>query len=50
MPQKEPISRHHVAGGENRFDPGVFENAPAALQHDRVIVDDENGCHDAVLA
>ena len=54
MENLPPEYRHEpglaLAGGEDGLDAGVFEDASAALKHDRVVVDDENGRHDAVLA
>src|SRR5581483_408412 len=40
-----PIPRSRVARLENVVHPDIFENAPASLQHDRMIVDDEDAAH-----
>ena len=43
-----PVSGRDVTGIENRIDARVFENAPAALVYDRMVVDDQNTGHGAI--
>src|SRR5216684_4065997 len=41
----EPVAGDEIAGGQHRFHAGVFEHPPAPLQHDGMIIDDENRGH-----
>ena len=41
----EPVAGGGIAGLEHGCDAGVLQHAPATLQHDRVIVDDEDAGH-----
>ena len=41
----EAITRGRVARFEHALDAGVFQHAAASLQHDRMIVDDQNAGH-----
>ena len=45
MPPIETIAGHDVARVEHGLDAGILQHAPAALQHDRMIVDDQDAGH-----
>ena len=44
----EAIAGLEVARLEHALDASVLEHAPAALQHDRMVVDDQYAGHDAL--
>ena len=45
----EAVAGGNIAGAEHGFYAGVLEHAPAALQHNRMIVDDEDAGHSLPL-
>src|SRR6516165_636477 len=45
MPAVETIAGDEIARLDDGLDAGVLQDAPAALQHDRVVVDDEDAGH-----
>src|SRR6185369_5401880 len=45
MAAVELVAGGRVRGLEYALDPGVLQHPPAALSHDRMIVDDENAGH-----
>ena len=48
MAAVHPVSGCDVSGIKNRIDAGVFENAPASLVYDRMIVDDQSTGHGTI--
>ena len=46
----EPVAGDEIACRQDRCHAGILEHAPASLQHDGVIVDDENRGHGEPLA
>jgi len=48
-PPEQTVSRRHVAGIADVGDAGVLQHAPPRLQHDRMIINDQDGAHVVVF-
>ena len=43
------IAGRNVPCLKDHLDPGILQHSPAALQHDRMVIDDQNAGHDCAL-
>src|SRR5262249_834092 len=42
---EKPVAGGHLACLQHRLNAGIFQHAPQALQHDRMVINDQNARH-----